>query len=67
MALFDEEHRKMQEENGRKLRERLRMTVAKGRQPGLMGAIDFNFSRSLLNDLETRTVVKETRRTKRNP
>lgn len=51
MALFDEAHRKQQEENGRKLRERLRMTVAKGRQPGLMGAIGFNFANNLLNDL----------------
>lgn len=52
MALFDEEHRKWQEENGRKLRERLRMTVAKGRQPGAFGTIGFNFANNLLKDLE---------------
>lgn len=60
MALFDEEHRKWQEENGRKLRERLRMTVAKGRQPGVFGAIGFNFANNLLKDLERSDEQKRT-------
>jgi hypothetical protein len=52
MALFDEEHRKWQEENGRKLRERLRKTVAKGFRSGEMEAIGFSFAKNLLNNLE---------------
>lgn len=59
MALFDEKHRQWQKENGERLRENLRATVAKGRQPGVMGGIAFNFAKNLLNDLETRKVVKK--------
>lgn len=57
--LFDADHRAQMEKNGEKLRENLRATVAKGRQPGLMGGIAFNFASNLLHDLETRKVVKE--------
>ncbi len=59
MALFDEKHKAAMEENGRKLKERLEKTVKDGpKSNGLMDTLSFNFSRNLLNDLNTRKVVK---------
>lgn len=55
MDLFGPEHRAWQEENSRKLKERLEKTVSNP-EPGLMGQWKHEFSRNLLNSMNTRKV-----------
>lgn len=58
MALFDEKHKAQMEENGRKLRENLEKTVKSGpKGDGVFDTMSFNFSRNLLNSLNSRKVV----------
>lgn len=57
MPLFDAKHKKEIEENGRKLKERLEAKVASGPQgDGLFDKLSFNFSQSLLHEMQTRKV-----------
>lgn len=59
MKLFDAEHRAWQEENGRKLRERLSKQASMDVDPkDGMSPIRQAFCNNLLNSLNTRRVVK---------
>jgi len=59
MKIGSPEHKKFQEENGRKLRERLQKEVEAGpKSDGMFDRLSHNFSSNLLNSLNTRKVVK---------
>lgn len=58
MALFDERHKKQMEENGEKLRRNLQSRIDQGSDGSLFGSIGLQFSKNLLNDLNTRKVKK---------
>lgn len=59
MALFDEKHKAQLGQNSEVLRMRLAETVRKGpKSDGLFDQLSYNFSRNLLNDINTRKVKK---------
>lgn len=59
MKIGSPEHKAWQEENGRKLKERLEKTVKSGpKSNGLFDSMSHSFSSNLLNAMNTRKVKK---------
>lgn len=59
MELFGKEHKEQMEKNGQDLRQRLSQVVNRGPIGGPFAEMEYSFCKNLLNNLNSRKVVKK--------